>query len=657
MRLLKTVLWIAAAFHFLNAQQISISGTVKDQASGTGIQGAVVSLTGSGLTTITDKNGSYSFGTAVSTRPSESSGLNFKKPFVTNNSLAISVADEAVPVRVDLYGLSGRLVRTVVDKQLARGKYLINPYSKALSSQPYLLRVRVGNEVTIVKLSPCTIEGARNAQSVMIADNNEKRGSFAKTAAVVDSIIAWAVGYDAGRLNIQSLKGTYDIALSRTVVAGQVQVIQTSQAGDKLAQKPSLAFINDDGAALPTVTVNASTTYQSIVGFGASFTETATSVLANSTAAKRAQVLNAFFNPFTGSGYTLCRTQINSCDFSISSYSYDDASGDYNLNNFNFGHELKWMVPVIKEAMAIHGSNFKLFGSPWSPPAWMKSNNTMLNGGELKADCFSAWALYFVKYINAMKTSGIPIWGLTIQNEPAATQTWESCRFTAQQERDFLKNYLGPTLAKNNIDAKVMIWDHNKDAIVNWAATILGDAAAAKYAWGTAYHRYAGDLFDNLTATHNAFPAFPMVATECSVRETWAEAERMAHEILGDLNHWSGGYLTWNLTTDLAGGPYHNRGNGCVGPIVMDPATGTVNYFGNYYYMTHFSKYLRPDAVRIGCAYSGTDLELTAFKNTNGSIVVVVLNKTNNAVSFKIKQGTQIVKPTIPAHALVDFIY
>jgi glucosylceramidase len=144
---------------------------------------------------------------------------------------------------------------------------------------------------------------------------------------------------------------------------------------------------------------------------------------------------------------------------------------------------------------------------------------------------------------------------LTIQNEPEATQTWESCRFTAAQERDFLKNYLGPTLAKNNVAAKVMIWDHNKDVIVDRAKITLGDTGAAKYAWGIAYHRYAGDQFANLSATHTLFPQMALIGTENSVRGTWAEAERMAHEIIGDINNWSGGYLSWNLTTDTAGGP------------------------------------------------------------------------------------------------------
>jgi glucosylceramidase len=423
------------------------------------------------------------------------------------------------------------------------------------------------------------------------------------------------------RLGIDNTTGTYDLVLQKSVPAGQVQVIQTSQAGDVLALKPALTFADDDRSALPTLTVTPGTTYQSVVGFGAAFTETAVSNLCKIPAAKKNEVLNAFFNQFTGSGYTLCRTTINSCDFSIGTYSYDNTAGDYNLANFDMQHDMPWMIPSTKAAMPVPGSMFKLFGSPWAPPGWMKSTGQMLGGGDILPACFSAWALYSVKYINTMKDNGIPVWGVTVQNEPEYSPSWEGCRYTPEQERDFVKNYLGPAFASNNLSAKIMIWDHNKDRIAAWARVILGDADAAKYIWGTAYHRYAGDLFDSLTATHELFPQNPMIATECGVRDSWSEAERMAHEIIGDLNHWSNGYLTWNLLTYFAGGPYHNRDNGCVGPIVVDTTTGAVKYNSNYYYMTHFSRYLRPGAARIASTYSATGLEVTALKNTNGTRV------------------------------------
>ena len=657
-----TIICLISLVFSLNAA-IAITGTVKDQATQAPIQGAIVSLADTGLTCITDQNGFYSFGTPVAAGPLALSSPDINKPFLSRTCLVFSVKDEISQVRVGLYTLLGRLVRSVIDRRLVRGDYRINPFFKAQSSQFYMLSVQVGNSITIIK-TPFVNGTGSTAGILLKADKTGIQHSLSKSSAAVDSIFSWAVGYDMTKLGIDNLTGIYDFTLSRTMPAGQVQVIQTSQAGDILAAQPNLTFAVDDGSALPTLTVTPATTYQTIYGFGAAFTECAVYNLCKVTAARKAEVLNAFFNPYTGAGFSLMRTAINSCDFSLAMYDYDGTSNDYNLANFDMSHDMKWMIPTIKQALRVPGANFKLFGSPWAPPAWMKTSNNRLGaagggGGSLRTDCYNSWANYFVKYINTMKANGIPIWGITIQNEPAYDAYWEACVYSAAQERDFLKNSLGPVFDTNKIDAKIMIWDHNKDLIVDWANTILGDANAAKYAWGVAYHRYAGDLFQNLSTTHDNFPAYPMIATECSVRDTWTEAERMAHEIIGDLNNWSGGYLTWNLDTDYNGGPYHNRPEpgSCVGPIVLDSATNGIKIFPNYYYMTHFSKYFQPGAVRVMSSLAGSTLEITTCKNTDGCIVVSVLNKSATAVPFKIKQGTQIVKATIAAHAMMNFIY
>jgi glucosylceramidase len=639
---------------------IAITGTVKEAGTGTAIQGAIVSLVGSGLTTVSDKDGNYAFGVNVQAAKHGRTIDGIASPDLAGNMLSFSVADRLAPVRIDYYTLSGKRVATMFNGRLNPGAYRFALGALPAGSSIAVLNVKIGASSTAFTVSlDNRVHGSR-APVLSV----EPAGA-AKAAAAVDSLAAWAVGYTSAKLTIDNLTGTYPITLSRVVAAGQSQVLQTSQAGDTLASKAPLTFADDDGSTLPTITVTPATTYQSIEGFGAAFTECAVYNLCKVTPARKNEALNAFFNPFTGSGYTLCRATINSCDFSIAQYDYDGTANDLDLTKFDMSHDMKWMIPTIKQAQTISGSSFKLFGSPWAPPAWMKTSNNRIGkdgggGGSLRTDCYDAWANYFVKYITTMKANGIPMWGVTIQNEPAYDAYWEACVYSAEQERDFLKTSLGPILKKNYPDVKIMFWDHNKDVIVNRVTTMLSDATAKTYPWGIAYHRYSGDGWDNMNTVHNQFPTYPMIATECSVHEGYTEAERMAHEIIGDLNHWSSGYVTWNIVTDFSGGPFHNRPapGGVVGTILLDSASNGIQYLPDYFYMTHFSRYMRPGAVRVMSALTGTStLEFTAVKNLDGSVVVAVLNKSAAAVSFKIKQGTKIVKPTISAHALMTFVY
>ena len=206
-----------------------------------------------------------------------------------------------------------------------------------------------------------------------------------------------------------------------------------------------------------------------------------------------------------------------------------------------------------------------------------------------------------------------------------------------------------------------MIWDHNKDAIVTWADNIFGDTAASKYAWGTAFHWYSGDQFDNVATTHNHFPAKHLIASEQAdylPMLNWGAANKFAHDIIGDLNNWAEGWTEWNLVLDQNGLPRHDPNTGCASSVDIDfSANNSVHYNPSYYYMAHFSKFIRPGAVRIGCTNAVANLEAISFINSNGRIVIVALNRTANPISFKIKQGTQIIKPTIPGNAIIDFIY
>jgi len=660
MRLIATVICLAGVLVVVDAQQINVSGIVSN-ADGKGISGAIVSLTAAQRTAVTDANGAYSISSGVtasriSTPLSRSFG---KTPILMGTTLFFTVAENAARVQLDLYTLLGVHVRTLFEKNLARGDYQINPFAKPVPSQLYFLKVRIGDYVTVLKM-PLT-EGDIRSDVALRKSESESQRHLSKGVAVIDTFFVGAVGYLTLSQTADTYSGTKNFTLQNTVPAGSVQVIQTSQAGDLLAVKPALVFVNDDGSSLPTITVDSSIRYQAIVGFGGAFTEATAYNLDKIGPQKKSEILNAYFNPFTGSGYTLVRTQLESCDFSVGKYSYDDSVDDFALKYFSLQHETKWMIPGIKTALSVPGSNFLLFASPWSPPAWMKSNNNMLSGGTLKTNCADAWALCYVKYIQGMKDNGVPVWGITIQNEPEATQTWESCIYNPLTERDFLKNHLGPALWQNNLkDIKVMVWDHNKDHIVTWADTIYKDTAAAKYAWGTAFHWYTGDQFENLTTTHNHFPAKHLIGTEQAdylPMYNWTIPAKYGHDIIGDLNNWAEGWTEWNLVLDQNGLPRHDPSSGVAASIYTDFTNNTVHYNPSYYYLAHFSKYLRPGATRIGTSNSVANLEAVSFINSNGRIVIIALNRTANPISFKIKQGTRIIKPTIPGNAIIDFVY
>ncbi|MBU0677211.1 MAG: glucosylceramidase [Verrucomicrobia bacterium] len=435
----------------------------------------------------------------------------------------------------------------------------------------------------------------------------------------------------------------------------------SKEAGDRLARKDRAAFSVAHARSVDIISLNSEETYQSIVGFGGAFTEAGAHALSRMSAAKREEVLRAYFDPNTGSRYTLCRTHINSCDFSLGNYAYSEEDGDYDLSSFDISRDRELLIPFIKDAQNLSNNGFQLFASPWSPPVWMKTTGEMNNGGQLKPECREAWALYFTKYIEAYGAEGIPIWGLTVQNEPQATQTWDSCIYSHEEQRDFVRDYLGPRLKAASMgDVKVIVWDHNKDEILDCAEQILSDADAARYIWGVGFHWYAGDHFEALDAVHNLFPDKRLLATE-NCQEfgvkfgSWELGERYAHSIIGDLNNWAVGWVDWNMVLDETGGPNH-AGNLCDAPIIADTQNDVLHYQNAYYYIGHFSRFIEPGAVRIGCRVSADHLEATAFKNPDGSLAMVVLNATEDAAAFTVSDGTDSVDHELPARSIATLV-
>ncbi len=417
----------------------------------------------------------------------------------------------------------------------------------------------------------------------------------------------------------------------------------------------------------PFVQVDASVSFQSYIGIGGALTDASAEIFAKLPKDKQQELMTAYYDTHTGIGYTLARTNIQSCDFSSGSYSYV-GDNDTQLKTFSVAHDEQYRIPLIKQAIAAAGGHLRLFVSPWSPPAWMKDNNSVTGGGKLKAEYDQAWANFYVKFIKTYQAMGIPVWGLTVQNEPMAKQKWESCIYTAEEERDFIKHFLGPTLQKAGLaDKKLIAWDHNRDLVYQRASTILEDPGAAKYVWGIGFHWYetwtGGPMqFDNVKLVSRAFPNTNLIFTEgCKERfsfdslQAWSLGERYGYSMINDFNDGAVGWTDWNILLDETGGPNHT-GNFCFAPIHADTRTGQLIYTNAYYYIGHFSKFVHPGARRIAVATNRPALQTTGFLNKDGSIVVIVMNTTDQPLPYHLcVKGQAAVTESLP-HSIATLI-
>jgi glucosylceramidase len=382
------------------------------------------------------------------------------------------------------------------------------------------------------------------------------------------------------------------------------------------------------------ISINENVEFQKILGFGGAFTESACYTLSQMSKTNQEILLNAYFNDLTGLGYNLGRVHMNSCDFSLENYTYVEEY-DESLKTFNIEREYKYVIPTIKRAQNIKGEKIKLLVSPWSPPAWMKTNNNMNYGGKLKPEYFASWANYYLKFLKELKAAGLKTFGLTVQNEPAATQTWDSCIYTKEEERDFVKNYLGPTIKNSSFkDTKIFIWDHNRDIILERAKTIFDDEETAKYVAGTAIHWYVSEDFKNVGKVHELFPDKQIIFSEGCIEGgphpcIYETGERYSRNIIGDFSNWCEAFIDWNLTLNEIGGPNH-VGNYCDAPILSDTNKDELIFNSSYYHIGHFSKHVKPGAYRIESLVNNDSIKQIAFKNIDGSIILVILNETEN---------------------------
>jgi len=417
-----------------------------------------------------------------------------------------------------------------------------------------------------------------------------------------------------------------------------------------------------------SIFVNPNNTFQTFIGIGGAITDASAEVFAKLSKEKQEELISAYYGK-EGNDYSLIRTSIHSCDFSSSSFTYIK-EGDKDLKTFSINHDKQYRLPMIKQAIAKAGGAILFYASPWSPPAFMKDNKNMLQGGKLLPEYYDSWAKYYAKFIKAYEAEGIPVWGITIQNEPMAVQRWESCIYTAEEERDFLKNHLGPILEKEGLgDKNIVVWDHNRDLITHRANTIFDDPKASKYAWGTGFHWYetwrGGEpMFENLQKIQEAYPNKKLLFTEgCNEAfnpekyQYWPNAERYGHSMINDFNRGTVGWTDWNILLDETGGPNH-VGNLCFSPIHADTKTDSLIYTPSYYYLGHFSKFIHPGAKRVSTVSSTSFLQSTSFINEDGKMATVVMNDSEKTINYKLYVGANIATLIkIPARAIQTIIY
>ncbi len=462
-----------------------------------------------------------------------------------------------------------------------------------------------------------------------------------------------------------------------------IKVYETSESGNKLSLMTEFPSKDNN----PVIEILPAETFQSITGFGGSFTEASAYLLNKLSKENRDKIVEAYFGE-DGARYSLTRTHMNSCDFSLSHYSYAPVDGDKNLEHFSIDHDAADIIPMIKDAMAVSKDGFKILSSPWTAPPWMKDNNSWM-GGKLLPEYYDTWALFFSKYVDAYKAKGIDIWGFTVENEPLGNDNnWESMHFSAKEMTRFVNNHLGPKLELDGHDVKILGYDQNRgDELKKWIDVMYQNRDSSKYYDGAAIHWYAStyDYFpESLQYAHEKAPEKYLIQTEACLdglvpkwnddqwywsKEAmdwgwnWAPEEdkylhpkyvpvfRYARDIIGCMNNWVDGWIDWNMVLDKQGGPNWFK-NWCGAPILVDPEKDEVYFTPIYYVMAHFSKYIRPDAKRIGFKNSDKDLMVTAAQNPDGSVVVVVLNQTSSVKSFELQLGTKSASVSISAKAL-----
>jgi glucosylceramidase len=468
----------------------------------------------------------------------------------------------------------------------------------------------------------------------------------------------------------------------------EATVYETSASGNSLKEVTTF----DESKTPVVINLNPEEKFQTITGFGGSFTESSASLLNKLSKKNRKKVLDAYFSE-SGANYSLTRTHIASCDFSLSNYTYAKVENDMLLEYFTIEDDKDDIIPMILEAKEISKEGFNIIASPWTVPPWMKDNKQWI-GGKLLPQYNDVFALYFSKYIDAYKKEGIDIWGITVINEPHGNgNNWESTYFSPKEMTDFVQNHLGPKLeADGKSNVKIFGYDQNRAGLPEWVDEMYRDEKSSKYFAGTAIHWYEStyEYFPKeLQYAHKKAPNKHLIQTEACVDseiphwndDAWywkkeatdwgwdwasekekylhpkyAPVNRYANDIIGCLNNWVDGWVDWNMVLDKQGGPNWFK-NWCIAPVIVDPEKDEVYFTPLYYTLSHFSKFMRPGAIKIGCDIENKELAATAVKNPDGTIALVVFNPTEELHTLEINLNNQKKNISINAKALQTVVF
>ncbi|MBQ8073637.1 MAG: glucosylceramidase [Clostridia bacterium] len=403
--------------------------------------------------------------------------------------------------------------------------------------------------------------------------------------------------------------------------------------------------------------------YQAVEGFGGAFTDAAGYVFSLMPETQQEQFLDDCFSP-EGLNYTFGRTSVDSCDFSCGMYAADDVPGDTELAHFDLTRPMRYVLPLYLRARKKAGKPIQMMFTPWSPPAWMKTNDSRKGGGQLKKEYYSLWAEYICRYLQEAEKAGMAARFLSSQNEPKAAQTWDSCLFTGAEEREFIRNHLFPALRQHGLShISLLIWDHNKERAYERACETICDEEMDRMVDGVAVHWYSGDHFETLQMIRDRFPGKRIVFSEACVEYSiyhgdnqLRNARMYAHELIGSLNHGLNVFLDWNLLLDERGGPNH-VGNFCDAPIMYHTQTGELTRNLSYDYIAHCSRFIQPGARRIGISRFSGSVEATAAMNPDGSVCVVAMNPGDREISFFLRMNGRVWPVLLAGDSISSFVF